>query len=198
MMFLAVLMCWLEASSTRSRRSIRCCWRPPRSAAPMPAFFPGRLSPTPCPFEFRVHLVFGMAGLQASLLWRCPRRAHRQGGEPACTPRRASAARSRSCRRSFRSSAWCSRSSPLLSRAYRPTLAFGIVYSGRPSSAGAHGASMHKTVFVVPRLILAALGWPALRLARAHRAALDTDRLVLLMLAYPGSRFVLEVLLHRA
>jgi ABC-type uncharacterized transport system permease subunit len=78
------------------------------------------------------------------------------------------------------------------------TLALGILYS--ESFSGRVMRFEHKTVFVILSWVIFGLllagrwryGW------RGRTALLWTvTGFVALMLAYPGSRFVLEVLLHR-
>jgi ABC-type uncharacterized transport system permease subunit len=79
------------------------------------------------------------------------------------------------------------------------TLAFGMAYS--EAFIGRAMRLEHKTVFVVLSwLIFGLLLIGRWRYGWRGRTALrwTVTGFVLLMLAYPGSRFVLEVLLHRA
>ena len=79
------------------------------------------------------------------------------------------------------------------------TLAFGIVYS--EAFLGRALRFEHKTVFVILSwLIFGLLLAGRWRYGWRGRTALrwTVTGFVVLMLAYPGSRFVLEVLLHRA
>ena len=166
--------------------------------APLPAFFAGRLSPDAVSFEFRLHLVFGMlayslftvAMLHALLIAKVERRLHGApglGGPLAQLP-------------------------PLLTlerlvfmligaafAVLTVTLVIGIAYS--EAFFGRALRFEHKTVFVILSWLIFGLllagrwryGWRGRTALRWTLAGF-----VLLMLGYPGSRFVLEVLLHRA
>ncbi len=167
MLFLAVLMCWLE-------------------------------SPDAVSFEFRLHLVFGMlayslftvAMLHAVLIAKVETRLH---GVPGLDGP-------------------LGRLPPLLSlerlvfaligaafAVLTASLAFGIVYS--ETFLGRALRFEHKTLFVILSwLIFGLLLAGRWRYGWRGRTALrwTVTGFVVLMLAYPGSRFVLEVLLHRA
>jgi ABC-type uncharacterized transport system permease subunit len=198
MMFLAVLMCWIESLIYPIEALYPLVLAAAAICAPLPAFFAGRLSPDAVSFEFRLHLVFGMlayslftlAMLHAVLIAKVESRLH---GAPGLDGPFA-------------------RLPPLLSlerlvfgliaaafAVLTVTLAFGIVYS--EAFLGRAMRLEHKTVFVV-------LSWVVFGLLLAGRwrygwrgrttLRWTVTGFVMLMLAYPGSRFVLEVLLHRA
>jgi ABC-type uncharacterized transport system permease subunit len=198
MMFLAVLMCWLEGFFYPIEALYPLLLAAAALCAPLPAFFPGRLSPDAVSFEFRVHLVFGMlayslftvAMLHAVLIAKVENRLHAApglGGPLAQLPPLLSLERLVFA---------------LIAAAFvvlTVTLAFGIVYS--EAFLGRAMRFEHKTVFVVLSwLIFGLLLGGRWRYGWRGRTALrwTLTGFVLLMLAYPGSRFVLEVLLHRA
>ena len=166
--------------------------------APLPAFFAGRVSPDAVSFEFRLHLVFGMlayslftvAMLHALLIARVESRLHAApglGGPLAGLPPLLSLERM---------------VFGLIAAAFlvlTATLALGVAYS--EAFLGRAMRFEHKTVFVVLSwLIFGLLLAGRWRYGWRGRTALrwTLTGFVLLMLAYPGSRFVLEVLLHRA
>jgi len=197
MLFLAVLMCWTETFLYPVEALYPLVLAAAAICAPLPAFFPGRLSPDTVSFEFRVHLILGMlayslftvAMLHALLIAKVESRLHGApglGGPIAQLP-------------------------PLLSlerlvfmligaafAVLTATLAFGIVYS--ETFLGRAMRFEHKTVFVILSWLIFGLllvgrwryGWRGRTALRWTLAGF-----VLLMLGYPGSRFVLEVLLHR-
>jgi len=197
MMCLAVLMVWIEAFLYPVEALYPLVLAAAAICAPLPAFFPGRLSPDTVSFEFRVHLILGMlayslftvAMLHALLIAKVESRLHGApglGGPLAQLP-------------------------PLLSlerlvfmligaafAVLTATLAFGIVYS--ETFLGRAMRFEHKTVFVILSWLIFGLllvgrwryGWRGRTALRWTLAGF-----VLLMLGYPGSRFVLEVLLHR-
>ena len=197
MMFLAALMCWVETLAYPIEALYPLVLAAAAICAPLPAFFPGRLSPETVSVEFRLHLIFGMlayslftvAMLHALLIAKVERRLHGTpglGGPFAQLP-------------------------PLLSlerlvfmligaafTVLTVTLAFGIVYS--ETFLGRAMRFEHKTVFVILSWLIFGLlligrwryGWRGRTALRWTLAGF-----VLLMLGYPGSRFVLEVLLHR-
>ena len=197
MMFLAALMCWIETFFVPIEALYPLVLAAAAICLPLPAFFPGRLSPDTVSFEFRLHLVFGMlayslftvAMLHALLIAKLEARLHGTpglGGPLAQLP-------------------------PLLTlerlvfvligaafAVLSATLVFGIVYS--ETFFGRAMRFEHKIVFVILSwaifgLLLAGrwrYGWRGRTALRWTLAGF-----VLLMLGYPGSRFVLEVLLHR-
>src|SRR5258706_15589829 len=84
MLYLAVRMCWLEASLYPIEALYPLVLAAAAICAPLPAFFAGRVSPDAVSFEFRLHLVFGMlayslftvATLHAVLIAGLERRLH--------------------------------------------------------------------------------------------------------------------------
>jgi len=198
MMALAVLVCWLEALAYPIEAVFPLVLLAAAICAPLPAFFAGRPLPEATNFEFRLHLVFGMlayslftvATLHAVLISQVEHRLHGQPGLDGPF----------------------SHLPPLLSlerlvfiliaaafAVLSITLVLGIAYS--EAFQGRAMRFEHKTVFVflswgIFGLLLAGrwlYGW------RGRTALRWTiTGFVVLMLAYPGSRFVLEVLLHRA
>ena len=198
MLFLAVLMCWLEGFFYPIEALYPLVLAAGAICAPLPAFFAGRLSPDAVSFEFRLHLVFGMlayslftvAMLHALLIAKVESRLHLAPGL----------------------SGPLAQLPPLLSlerlvfvliaaafAVLTVTLAFGIVYS--EAFFGRAMRFEHKTVFVILSwLIFGLLLAGRWRYGWRGRTALrwTLTGFVVLMLAYPGSRFVLEVLLHRA
>jgi ABC-type uncharacterized transport system permease subunit len=197
MMFLAVLMCWIEGFFFPIDALYPLLLAAAAVCAPLPAFFAGRVSPDAVSFEFRLHLVAGMlayslftvAMLHALLIAKVENRLHGAPGLDGAL----------------------GRMPPLLSlerlvfvligaafAVLTITLALGILYS--ESFTGRVMRFEHKTVFVILSWVIFGLllagrwryGW------RGRTALVWTvTGFVALMLAYPGSRFVLEVLLHR-
>ena len=194
MLWLAVAILWLEGLAYRIELLYPMALAAAALCAPLPAFFPGRLAPEAYPVEFRLHLVAGMlayslftvATLHAVLISMMERQLH---AHPTVSER----------------------GMPLLSLealVFRLTAAafvvltltfvVGIAYS--ESMVGRAFRFDHKTVFVVLSwatfgALLAGrwlYGW---RGRTAFRWTLTG--FVMLMLAYPGSRFVLEVILGR-
>ena len=197
MMFLAVLMCWLEAFFFPIEAIYPLLLPVAALCAPLPAFFAGRVTPDPVSFEFRLHLVAGMlayslftvAMLHALLIARLERRLH---GAPGLDGSLGGLPPLLSLERLVFA---------LIGAAFAvltATLAFGMLYS--ESFFGRAMRFEHKTVFIVLSwLIFALLLVGRWRYGWRGRTALrwTVTGFVLLMLAYPGSRFVLEVLLHR-
>ena len=198
MMFLAAAMFWLEAFFVPIEALYPLVLAAAAICAPLPAFFPGRLSPETLSVEFRLHLIFGMlayslftlAMLHALLIAKVERRLHGApglGGPLAQLP-------------------------PLLTlerlvfmligaafAVLTVTLVMGIAYS--EAFIGRALRFEHKTVFLILSwLIFGLLLAGRWRYGWRGRTALrwTVTGFVLLMLGYPGSRFVLEVLLHRA
>jgi ABC-type uncharacterized transport system permease subunit len=202
MLFLAALMCWLEAFLYPVEALLPLVLAAAAACAPLPAFFPGRLSPDAVSFaqsfEFRLHLLFGMlayslftvAMLHAVLIAKVESRLHAGpglGGALAGLPPLLSLERLVFA---------------LIAAAFAVltvTLVLGILYS--EAFLGRAMRFEHKTVFIVLSwLIFGLLLGGRWRYGWRGRTALrwTLTGFVLLMLAYPGSRFVLEVLLHRA
>jgi ABC-type uncharacterized transport system permease subunit len=198
MMFLAVLMCWLEGFAYPIGALYPLVLAAGALCAPLPAFFAGRVSPDAVSFEFRLHLLFGMlayslftvAMLHALLIARVESRLHGApglGGPLAELPPLLSLERLVFV---------------LIAAAFAVltlTLGLGIAYS--EAFLGRAMRFEHKTVFVLLSWLIFGLllagrwryGWRGRTALRWTLAGF-----VALMLAYPGSRFVLEVLLHRA
>jgi ABC-type uncharacterized transport system permease subunit len=198
MMFLAVLLCWLEGFFYPIGALYAFVLAAAAICAPLPAFFAGRLSPDATSFEFRLHLVAGMlayslftvAMLHALLIARLENRLHAAPGLDGAL----------------------GHLPPLLSlerlvfvligaafTVLTVTLALGMLYS--ESFIGRAVRFEHKTVFaIVSWLIFGLLLAGRWRYGWRGRTALrwTLTGFVVLMLSYPGSRFVLEVLLHRA
>ena len=198
MMFLAVAMCWLEGLLYPIEVLYPLVLAAGALCAPLPAFFAGRTLADAVSFEFRLHLLFGMlayslftvAMLHALLIARVERRLHAApglGGPLAGLPPLLSLERV---------------VFGLIAAAFAVltlTLGLGIAYS--EAFLGRAMRFEHKTVFVVLSwLIFGLLLAGRWRYGWRGRTALrwTLTGFVLLMLAYPGSRFVLEVLLHRA
>jgi len=205
MMWLAVLICWAEGIFYRIELVYPMALAAAALCAPLPAFFSGRASPDPVSFEFRLHLFFGMlayslfvvATFHALLISSVERRLH-------------------AAHATAQSGAWLEGPlrdvPPLLSlerlvfrligaafAVLTVTFVVGIAYS--ESFLGRAMRFDHKTLFVVLSWLVFALllagrwlyGW---RGRTALRWTLTG--FIMLMLAYPGSRFVLEVILHRS
>jgi ABC-type uncharacterized transport system permease subunit len=195
MLWLAVAICWLENLLYRVEMLYPMALGVAALCAPLPAFFPGRLTPNATPLEFKLHLVAGMlayslfalAMLHAVLIARVERQLH---SHPAQLHRGLP---------------------PLLSLetlVFRLTGAAFLVLTltfavGVAYSESIFGRAMrfdHKTVFIfLSWAIFGALlagrwryGWRGRTAFRWTLAGF-----LMLMLAYPGSRFVLEVILGR-
>ena len=198
MMALAVLVCWLEAFAYPIEAVFPLVLLAAGICAPLPAFFAGRALPDAVSFEFRLHLVFGMlayslftvATLHAVLISQVENRLH---GKPGLDGPFARLPPLLSLERLV---------FVLIAAAFAVlslTLVLGIAYS--EAFLGRALRFEHKTVFVILSWLIFGLllggrwlyGW------RGRTALRWTiTGFVVLMLAYPGSRFVLEVLLHRA
>jgi ABC-type uncharacterized transport system permease subunit len=198
MLWLALAICWLESLVYRVEALFPMALAIAALCAPLPAFFPGRLAPESYPLEFKLHLVAGMlayslfaaAMLHAVLISMVERQLH---SSPAQVARLALGL------------------PPLLSLeklVFRLTGAAFVVLTltfavGIAYSESIFGRAMrfdHKTVFIVLSWII--FGWLLLgrwfygwRGRTAFRWTLAG--FLMLMLAYPGSRFVLEVILGR-
>lgn len=198
MMFLAVLITWLEGFAYPIQAVYPLVFVAAAICVPLPAFFPGRVGNEALTFEFRLHMFFGMlayslfavATLHAVLISKVENRLHAAPGldgpignlPPLLSLERLVFG--------------------LIAAAFTvltATLVFGMVYS--ESFIGRAMRFEHKTVFVILSWVIFGLllagrwryGWRG-------RTALrwTVTGFVALLLAYPGSRFVLEVLLHRA
>jgi ABC-type uncharacterized transport system permease subunit len=193
MLWLSVAILWLEGFFLRVETLYPKMLALAALCAPLPAFFAGRLSPDAVSLEFRLHLVLGMlayslfmvATLHALLISILERRLHGahpvQGVPPLLTLEKLV----------FR----------LTGAAFAVlTLALVIGFAYAESFFGRALRFDHKTLFVLLSWAVFALlltgrwlyGW---RGRTALRWTLTG--FMMLLLAYPGSRFVLEVLLHR-
>jgi ABC-type uncharacterized transport system permease subunit len=195
MLWLTVAICWLEGLLYRIEMLYPMALAAAALCAPLPAFFPGRLTPDAFPIEFRLHLIAGMlayslftvAALHAVLIAMVEKQLH---GRPSVSG---------------------AGMPPLLSLealvfrltgaafvVLTLTFAIGIAYS--ESFLGRALRFDHKTVFVI-------LSWATFGALLAGRALYGwrgrtafrwtLTGFLMLMLAYPGSRFVLEVILGR-
>ena len=195
MLWLALAICWLESLAYRTTLLFPMVLALAALCAPLPAFFPGRLVADTVSLEFRLHLVAGLlayalftvATLHAVLISMMERQLHRHpsvadSGAPPLLSLEALVFK-------------------LTGAAFvvlTLTFAVGIAYS--ESMFGRALRFDHKTVFVVLSwltfgLLLAGrwlYGWRGRTAFRWTVAGF-----LMLMLAYPGSRFVLEVILRR-
>jgi ABC-type uncharacterized transport system permease subunit len=195
MVWLAVAICWVEAMFVRADLLLAMALAAAALCAPLPAFFPGRVSPDAYSFAFKLHLVIGMlayslfvvATLHALMISRLERRLHSLPTvvDPATPPL-------------LTLETLVFRLTAAAFVVLTLTLAVGVAYS--ESLLGKAMRFDHKTLFVV----LSWLTFGGLLLGRWRygwrgRTALrwTVSGFVMLMLAYPGSRFVLEVILHR-
>jgi ABC-type uncharacterized transport system permease subunit len=194
MLWLAVAILWLEGLVYRIEMLLPLALAAAALCAPLPAFFPGRLAPEAYPVEFRLHLVAGMlayslftvATLHAVLISVIERRLHAHptvadSGMPLLSLE-----------------ALVFRLTAAAFVVLTLTFAMGVAYSEH--MVGRALRFDHKTVFVMLSwatfgLLLAGrwlYGWRGRTAFRWTLAGF-----VMLMLAYPGSRFVLEVVLGR-
>ena len=196
MLWLAVAICWLEALAYRIEALFPMVLAIAALCAPLPGFFSGRLTPDAYSLQFKLHLFAGMlayslftvAMFHALLISIVERQLH---VHPSVADRGVP---------------------PLLSlealvfkltgaafAVLTLTFAVGIAYS-----ENIFGRAMrfdHKTVFVVLSWLIFGLllagrllyGWRGRTALRWTLAGF-----LMLMLAYPGSRFVLEVILGRS
>jgi len=197
MLWLAVAILWLEALWYRVEALYVLALALAAACAPLTALFPGRLVTDAASFEFKLHLVAGLlayslftvATLHALLIAALERRLHvsHDLAQPMGLPPLLSLEQL-----VFR----------LIAAAFvvlTLTLILGVAYS--ESVFGRAMRFDHKTVFVVLSWLAFALllagrwlrGWRGRTAVRWTLAGF-----VMLLLAYPGSRFVLEVVLQRA
>ncbi len=184
MLWLAVAICWLESLAYRIEALLPMVLAIAALCAPLPGFFPGRLTPDAYSLDYS---LFAVATFHAVLISMIERQLH---SRPSVADRGMP---------------------PLLSLetlvfrltgaafvVLTLTVAVGIAYS--ESIFGRALRFDHKTVFVVLSWLIFGLllagrwlyGW---RGRTALRWTLTG--FLMLMLAYPGSRFVLEVILGR-
>ena len=194
MLWLAVAILWLEGLVYRIEMLYTMALGAAALFAPLPAFFPGRLATEAASVEFRLHMIAGLlayslftvATLHAILISVTERQLH---AHPTVSDR----------------------GMPLLALealVFRLTAAAFLVLTvtfmvGVAFSESFFGRALrfdHKTVFVI-------LSWATFGALLAGRRLYGwrgrtafrwtITGFVMLMLAYPGSRFVLEVLLGR-
>jgi len=207
MLWLAVAICWLEALVYRIEALLPMVLVLAALCAPLPGFFPGRLTPDAYSLQFKLHLFAGMAAyslftlaiLHAALMAFVERRLH--GLRPAAGGESASLL-----------AGPLSHLPPLLTLErllfrligaafvfLTLTLATGIVFA--ETLFGRALRFDHKTVFaVLSWATFGALLAGRLLYGWRGRTALrwTLTGFVLLLLAYVGSRFVLEVILGRS
>jgi ABC-type uncharacterized transport system permease subunit len=195
MLWLAVAILWLESLAYRVSLLLPMLLAAAALCAPLPAFFPGRIVADTVSLQFRLHLVAGMlayslfivATLHAVLISILERQLHRHpaASAPGAPPL-------------LSLEALVFRLTGAAFVVLTLTFAVGIAYS--ESVFGKAMRFDHKTVFVVLSwLIFGGLlagrwlrGWRGRTAFRWTMAGF-----LMLMLAYPGSRFVLEVVLGR-
>jgi ABC-type uncharacterized transport system permease subunit len=196
MLWLAVAVCWIEGLFYRVDLIYALALAAAALCAPLPAFFPGRIAPDAYSAAFKLHLVVGMlayslfvvATLHAVLISAVERRLHTDPtlADSAMPPL-------------LTLETLVFRLTAAAFVVLTLTLGLGIAYS--ESLLGKAMRFDHKTLFVVLSwLTFGALlagrwlyGW---RGRTAFRWTLTG--FAMLMLAYPGSRFVLEVVLQRS
>ncbi|MGH8673925.1 MAG: cytochrome C assembly family protein [Burkholderiales bacterium] len=195
MLWLTIAICWLEGLLYRIEMLYPMALAAAALCAPLPAFFPGRLAPEAFPLEFKLHLIAGMlayslftvATLHAVLISMVERQLH---AHPAVSDRGMPPLLSLE--------ALVFRLTGAAFVVLTLTFAIGIAYS--ESFLGRALRFDHKTVFVL-------LSWATFGALLAGRSLYGWRGrtafrwtlvgFVMLMLAYPGSRFVLEVILGR-
>ena len=195
MLWLTVLICWAEGLLYRIETLYPMALAAAALCAPLPAFFPGRLTPDAYSTGFKLHLIAGMlayslfavATLHAVLMSMVERQLH---VNPTLTDRGMPPLLSME--------ALVFRLTGAAFIVLTLTFAIGIAYS--ESIFGRAMRFDHKTVFVVLSWIIFGsllagrwlYGWRGRTALRWTLAGF-----LMLMLAYPGSRFVLEVVLGR-
>ena len=207
MMWLAVVICWVEALVYRMEALYPMALLAAAICAPLPAFFPGRVTPDSVSFEFRLHLIFGMlayslfvvATLHAILISKVERRLHGAHGEARAEPGTVLQEPLGGVPPLLSLEQLVFRLTAAAFAVLTLTFVIGIAYS--ESFFGRAMRFDHKTVFVV-------LSWLTFGLLLAGRLLYGwrgrtafrwtVAGFLMLMLAYPGSRFVLEVILQRA
>jgi ABC-type uncharacterized transport system permease subunit len=196
MLWLAVAICWIESLFYRIESLYPMLLAAAAVCAPLPAFFPGRVTPDAFSVQFKLHLIVGMlayslfmvATLHAVLISIVERRLHAHA---------APADHAMPALLSLETLVF--RLTGAAFAVLTLTFVMGIAYS--ESFFGRAMRFDHKTVFVILSWLTFGLllcgrwlyGW------RGKTALKWTlTGFVMLMLAYPGSRFVLEVLLGRS
>jgi ABC-type uncharacterized transport system permease subunit len=207
MIWLAVLICWVEALFYRMEALYPAALLAAAVCAPLPAFYPGRVTPDSVSFEFRLHLIFGLlayslfivATLHALLISRVERRLHGVHGDARGEPGTVLEGPLGGVPPLLSLEQLVFRLTAAAFTVLTLTFVIGVAYS--EAFFGRALRFDHKTLFVVLSwltfgLLLAGqllYGWRGRTAFRWTVAGF-----VMLMLAYPGSRFVLEVILHRS
>lgn len=196
MVWLAVAICWIEGQFLRIAMLFAMALAAAAICTPLPWFFPGRVAPDPFSAAFKLHLIVGMlayslfavATLHAVLISLVERRLHTHPADA-----------DRSVPPLLTLETLVFRLTAAAFVVLTLTLGFGVAYS--ESLLGKAMRFDHKTLFI----LLSWLTFGALLLGRRlygwrGRTALrwTLTGFLMLMLAYPGSRFVLEVVLGRA
>ena len=195
MLWLAIAVCWLEGLFYRIEMLYPMALAVAAVCVPLPAFFPGRLAPEAFPTEFKLHLVAGMlayalfavAMLHAVLISMVERQLHSNPGRF-----------DRGLPPLLSMETLVFRLTAAAFVVLTLTFAMGVMYS--ESIFGRALRFDHKTVFIVLSWVIFGwllvgrwlYGWRGRTAFRWTLAGFLT-----LMLAYPGSRFVLEVILGR-
>jgi ABC-type uncharacterized transport system permease subunit len=196
MLWLAVAICWLEALAYRIEALFPMVLLIAALCAPLPGFFAGRVTPDAYSLQFKLHLFAGMvayslfavATLHAVLISIVERQLHAHPGVA-----------DRGMPPLLSLEALVFRLTGAAFAVLTLTFAVGIAYS--ETIFGRAMRFDHKTVFVVLSWLIFGLllagrllyGWRGRTALRWTLAGF-----LMLMLAYPGSRFVLEVVLGRS
>ena len=196
MLWLAVAICWLEALAYRIEALFPMVLLLAAVCAPLPGFFAGRVTPDAYSLQFKLHLFAGMAAyslfavatMHAVLISIVERQLH---AHPTVADRGLPPLLSLE--------ALVFRLTGAAFAVLTLTFAVGIAYS--ETIFGRAMRFDHKTVFVVLSWLIFGLllagrllyGWRGRTALRWTLAGF-----LMLMLAYPGSRFVLEVVLGRS
>ncbi|MEO8144220.1 MAG: cytochrome c biogenesis protein CcsA [Betaproteobacteria bacterium] len=196
MLWLAVAICWLENLAYRIEALYPMVLLIAALCAPLPGFFSGRVTPDAYSLQFKLHLFAGMvayslfavATLHAVLISIVERQLH---AHPSVADRGMPPLLSLE--------ALVFRLTGAAFAVLTLTVAVGIAYS--ETIFGRAMRFDHKTVFVVLSWLIFGLllagrllyGWRGRTALRWTLAGF-----LMLMLAYPGSRFVLEVVLGRS
>lgn len=207
MLWLAVLVCWLEGFFYRIEVLYPKALLLAAACAPLPAFFAGRPSPDPVSLEFRLHLIFGMlayslfmvATLHALLISMIERRLHGAQGTHRAEDNALLSGPLGGVPPLLSLETLVFRLTGAAFLVLTLTFVIGIAYA--ESFFGRAMRFDHKTVFVILSWLVFGLllagrwlyGW---RGRTALRWTLTG--FVMLLLAYPGSRFVIEVVLRRS
>ncbi|MGH8765104.1 MAG: cytochrome C assembly family protein [Burkholderiales bacterium] len=195
MLCLSIAICWIEGLLYNIEKLYSMALAVAALCVPLPAFFSGRLAPDAFPLEFRLHLIAGMlayslfavAMLHAVLISIVERQLHSNPGRV-----------DRGLPPLLSMEALVFRLTGAAFAVLTLTFVVGAMYS--ESIFGRAMRFDHKTVFVVLSWII--FGWLLFgrwRYGWRGRTAFrwTLAGFLMLMLAYPGSRFVFEVILGR-